>query len=128
MPEENDLKALHSDIYFTSANAVSYDGYIINIDGTGNRTSATCFGPKCVVYIIAKNKIAGTLEEAIDRAKNTAAVSLAKKYGRKTPCVTTNKCEDCLSPDCICNVMTIHRRQLYGNKIKIILVNEDMGI
>lgn len=124
---ENDRKAMLADIYLTSANAISLDGCIVNIDGTGNRTAATCFGPKQVVYVVGKNKIAETMEGAIDKAKQAAA-NLAKFYGRNTPCAVTGKCEDCLSPECICGVMTIHRKYLYGNKISVILVDADLGI
>ena len=124
---EDERKALHADVYFTSANAISYDGQIINIDGTGNRVAATCFGPKHVVYVIGKNKIAESLEDAIERARN-AAVALAKKYGRKTPCVVTGKCEDCYIPQCICGVVAIHRKQLYGNKISVVLVDDVLGL
>jgi L-lactate utilization protein LutB len=120
-------RALLADIYLTSANAVSLDGQIVNIDGTGNRTAATCYGPKRVVYVIGKNKIAPSLEDAIRRAKNTAAVQNAKRYNRKTPCAITGKCEDCLSPDCLCAVMTIHRKQPLGAKITVILVDECAG-
>ena len=56
-PEDINRKALTADFYLTSANAVSLDGHIINIDGNGNRTAATCFGPKHVIYLIGKNKI-----------------------------------------------------------------------
>jgi len=124
---EEERKALHADIYFTSANAISYDGQIINIDGTGNRVAATCFGPKHVVYVIGKNKIAKSLEKAIERAQY-AAVALAKQYGRNTPCTISGKCEDCVSPECICGVTTIHRKQLYGNKISVILVDKELGL
>ena len=124
---EDERKALLADIYFTSANAISYDGQIINIDGTGNRVAATCFGPKHVVFVVGKNKIADSLENAIERARN-AAVELAKKYERKTPCVITGKCEDCISPESICGVTTIHRKQLYGNKISVILIDKDLGL
>ena len=124
---EDERKALLTDIYFTSANAVSYDGQIVNIDGTGNRVAATCFGPKHVVFVIGKNKIAETLELAIERAQN-AAVALAKKYGRKTPCTVTDKCEHCLVPECICAVTAIHRKNLYGNKISVVLIDEVLGL
>lgn len=126
--EDETKKALLADIYLTSANAISYDGQIVNIDGTGNRTAATCYGPKQVIYVIGKNKIVKSLEEAMDRARNTAAVKNAKRYSRKTPCTITGKCEDCLSPECICGVMTIHRKQPYGLKITVILVNEELGL
>jgi len=124
---EDERKALHADIYFTSANAISYDGQIVNIDGTGNRVAATCFGPKHVVFVISKNKIADSLEKAIERAQN-AAVTLAKKYERKTPCTSTGKCVHCLVPECICAVTTIHRKNLYGNKISVVLVDEVLGL
>ena len=126
--ENETKKALLADIYLTSANAISYDGHIVNIDGTGNRVAATCYGPAQVIYVIGKNKIAESLEEAIKRAQNTAAVENAKRYNRKTPCAITGKCVDCLSPECICSVMSIHRRQPYGLKITVILVNEDLGL
>lgn len=125
--EDTDRMALTSDVYLTSANAVSLDGHIVNIDGTGNRTAATCFGPKHVIYVIGKNKITNTLEDAISRAKN-AAVELAKMYNRKTPCVITGKCEDCISPECICAVTTIHRKRPYGINISVILIDEEIGI
>lgn len=126
--ESETKKALLADVYLTSANAISCDGQIINIDGTGNRTAATCYGPKHVIYVIGKNKITPSLEEAIKRARNTAAVKNAKRYNRKTPCTITGKCEDCLSPECICGIMTIHRKQPYGLKITVILVNEEAGL
>ncbi|MDV0447015.1 hypothetical protein MsAg5_08830 [Methanosarcinaceae archaeon Ag5] len=126
--EVESKKALLADLYLTSANAVSYDGQIVNIDGTGNRTAATCYGPTQVIYVVGKNKIAESLEDAVWRARNVAAVQNAKRYNRKTPCVVTGKCEDCLSPECICGVMTIHRKQPHGNKITIVLVNEELGL
>jgi L-lactate utilization protein LutB len=125
--EDMDRKALTADFYLTSANAVSLDGHIINIDGTGNRTAATCFGPKHVIYLIGKNKITKTLEEAMLRAKN-AAVLNAKRYNRKTPCVLSGKCENCISPECVCSVTTIHRKKPFGVNITIILINEEAGL
>jgi L-lactate utilization protein LutB len=125
--EDIDRKALTTDFYLTSANAVSLDGHIINIDGNGNRTAATCFGPKHVIYLIGKNKITKTLEEAMLRAKN-AAVQNAKRYNRKTPCVQSGKCQNCISPECVCSVTTIHRKKPFGVNITVILINEDAGL
>lgn len=122
-----DRKALTADYYFTSANAVSLDGHIVNIDGTGNRTAAACFGPKRLIYVIGRNKITGTLEEAMRRAKR-AAVELAKKNKRKTPCAVTGECCDCLSPECVCAVTTIHRKKPFGTDISVVLINEDLGL
>ncbi len=122
-----DRKALISDYYFSSANAVSLDGHIVNIDGTGNRTAATCFGPKRLIYVIGRNKITGTLEEALRRAKQAAA-KLAAMAKRKTPCAVTGECGDCLSPECVCAITTIHRKKPYGIDISVILIDEDLGL
>ena len=125
--DEDERNALTSDFYLTSANAISMDGHIVNIDGTGNRVSATCFGPKRIIYLIGKNKVTETLEDAMKRAKDTA-VKLAKHFNRKTPCVKTGKCEDCLSPECLCSITTIHRKKPYGINISVFLINEDLGL
>lgn len=122
-----DRIALHSDVYFTSANALSEEGYIVNIDGTGNRTGATCFGPQNVIYVVGRNKITPTLDDALKRAQN-AAVRLASFYKRKTPCAKTGRCHDCLAAECVCGVTTVHRKALIGNVINVILVNEDIGL
>lgn len=124
---ENERNALTADYYLCSANALSMEGHIVNIDGTGNRTGATCFGPGHIIYVVGKNKITDTLEDALARAKQTA-VKLAKHFNRKTPCAKTGKCENCLSPECVCSITTIHRKKPYGIDISIYLVNEDIGL
>ena len=124
---EEERKALTADFYLTSANAISMDGHIVNIDGTGNRVAATCFGPKQVIYVVGKNKITETLDGAMVRAKNTA-VKLAKHFGRRTPCIKTGECEDCLSAECICSITTIHRKKPYGINISVFLIDEELGL
>lgn len=123
----NERFALTADIFFTSANAISQSGEIVNIDGTGNRVAATCFGPRKLVYIISKNKISPNLESAYSKAK-AAAVSLAKLYKRNTPCVKTGKCEDCLSSECVCSITTVHRKKPYGIEVDVFLIDEVHGI
>ena len=124
---QDERNALTSDFYLTSANAVSMDGHMVNIDGTGNRVAATCFGPKRVVYLVGKNKITETLDKALQRAKITA-VKLASYFNRKTPCVKTGKCEDCLSLECVCSITVIHRKKPNGLKMSVFLINEDIGL
>jgi hypothetical protein len=124
---EDERNSLIADYYLTSANAISMDGHIVNIDGTGNRVAATCFGPQNIIYFIGKNKITESLDDALLRAKETA-VKIAKKLNRKTPCAITGKCEDCLSPECICAITTIHRKKPSGINIHIFLINENLGI
>lgn len=124
---ENERAALTADIFFTSANAITCKGEIINIDGTGNRVAATCFGPKKIIYIISENKVTEDLESALDRAKESA-VKLTKHFKRKTPCVTTGKCEDCLSPESVCSITTIHRKKPYGSDIHVFLIDGEYGL
>ncbi len=124
--DNEERQALRTDFFLTSANAVSMDGQIVNIDGTGNRVAATCFGPGRVIYLIGRNKIVPTLEDALLRAKE-AAVKVAKRNQRKTPCVKSGKCEDCLSPECVCSITVIHRRKPYGIEISVFLIDEELG-
>jgi len=121
-----DRDALAADIYFTSANAISYDGQIVNIDGNGNRTAATCYGPRKVVFVVGRNKIAADLPAALDRAQ-TAAMRHARHYEKPYACATEGVCNDCLAPDCICGVTAVHRKQFFGNEIAVVLGNADMG-
>jgi hypothetical protein len=100
---------------------------IIELIRTGNRIAATCFGPGKVIYIVGANKITEDMESAMARAKNTA-VALAKHFERKTPCVVTGKCEDCLSAECVCSITTIHRKKPYGADISVFLINGVYGL
>ena len=119
-------KALTCDVFLMSANAVSQDGQLVNIDGTGNRVAALCFGPKEVIVIAGMNKVAGSLEEAYSRARKFAAPVNAQRFDFETPCSKTGMCADCLSPQCICSQLVVTRRTS-GGRIKVILVGEDLG-
>ncbi|HHU55559.1 MAG TPA: LUD domain-containing protein [Acholeplasmataceae bacterium] len=119
--------ARFTDVYFSSANAVSMEGDIVNIDGTGNRISMLAYGPKKAYIIIGKNKIVPTLEDAIERARNVAAPLNARRLNKKTPCVKTGKCEDCNSSERICRGILIITHLLTGMKYEIIFIDEDLG-
>lgn len=116
-----------ADYFFMSANAITYDGQLVNIDGTGNRTAFLIHGPKNVVVIAGMNKLINTLDMAVDRAKNTAAPPNAMRLGRNTPCKELGRCADCLTDDCMCCNTVITRRSYIKNRIIVILVNEDFG-
>ena len=120
-------KAYFADHYFLSANAVTLDGEIMNVDGYGNRISAMIFGPKQVFIIIGINKLVKNLKEAEERIKLYAGPMDAKKLDKKTPCVSTGECMDCKSPDRICNKYLVYRREPIPNRMKIILINEVLG-
>lgn len=118
---------LLSDVFLMSSNAVSEDGILVNTDGVGNRVAAMCFGPKKVIIVIGKNKICKTVEDAEYRVKNTAAVLNAKRFGlTKTGC-SKGKCSNCLSDECMCSYTVKTRRNKVDGRIKIILVDEELG-
>ena len=116
-----------AEIYITSANGVAESGEIINIDGTGNRVAATMFGHKKVYFVIGKNKIAETYDEALFRARNIAAVLNAKRLNKETPCVKLNKCIDCNSPQRICRGLFTLWQKPTSYECEVILINEDLG-
>ena len=123
-------KASLAPVYLTSANAISEDGYLVNIDGRGNRVSASVCSKKAVYVVAGVNKLAPDLEKAIWRARNVAAPKNAQRLGRNTPCAKNgDKCYDCNSPECICSVMSIVRRPMMGmGKYEVILIDQDLGM
>jgi len=124
---DRDLAA-GADVYLTSANGLAETGEIVNIDGTGNRVASTLYGHEKVYFVIGRNKLVPTYEEALWRARNIAAPLNAKRLGRNTPCVKTGRCHDCSSPERICGMLTVHWRAPAGMKTEVILVNEDLGM
>lgn len=120
-------KALTCGTFLLSANAVTQDGELVNIDGTGNRCAALIFGPKNVIVVVGANKIVKSLPDAYSRARNTAAPINAQRFDIKTPCKITGECGDCKSPDCICANIVITRVCKPAGKIKVIVVNENLG-
>jgi len=119
--------ALSADFYFMSTNAITVDGELINIDGTGNRVAALIYGPENVIIMAGMNKVATNVEEAISRVHATATPMNCKRLNKNTPCAATGVCADCLSPDCICNQVVITRRSGIENRIKVILIGEELG-
>lgn len=120
-------KGLLADYFLTSTNAISEDGVLVNIDGTGNRLAAICFGPKNVIVICGMNKVAKDVDAAIKRARSYAAPINSMRFMGKTPCAITGKCHNCTSTECICNQILITRVCRPAQRIKVILVGEDMG-
>ena len=122
-------QALSADWFLMSSNAISEDGQLVNIDGTGNRAAALIYGPKNVLIIAGMNNIVKSREEAYQRARNAAApYNIMRFPGLKTPCALTGACGDCNSADCICNQIVITRRCNPPRRIKVLLVGEDLGL
>ena len=129
-PEEKTeiaLKAFTCDWYLGSVNAMTEDGVIVNVDGNANRIAAYAFGPKNVLLIVGMNKVVKTEEDAMHRARNEAAPINAQRFGIDTPCVKNGSCFDCKSPECICCQIMITRFSRIPKRIKVILVDENLG-
>ena len=121
--------ARSAQVYLTSANAVSETGEIVNIDGTGNRVSATLFGHEKVYIVIGRNKLAPTYEAAVYRARNVAAPQRARQLGKKTPCaVKADRCYDCRSPERVCRALVTLWGPMLGMETEVLLVDEDLGL
>ena len=131
IPREQSLEArrqaLLVDLFITGTNAVTKTGQLVNLDMYGNRIAAITFGPKFVVILVGRNKVVSDLEEAMTRIKNYAAPVNAMRLDKKTPCVKTSYCEECKSPDRICNTWTITEKSFPKGRVKIILINEVLG-
>lgn len=119
--------AFTSDYYLMSTNAITRDGKLVNIDGTGNRVAALIYGPKNVIVVAGINKIAEDEADAILRVKNVAAPLNTLRLKRNTPCTVDGVCHDCLSDDCICMHTVITRNSRDKNRIKVIIVGEHLG-
>ena len=110
------LKAFTADVYLTSANAISEDGVIVNIDGNGNRVAAISWGPKKVIFVIGLNKVAQTIEAAIARARGIASPINSQRFDINTPCRIDGTCHNCNSPESICSYVHILRNSRNGNR------------
>ena len=121
--------AMQTEVYLTSVNALAQTGELVNIDGAGNRVAATLFGHEKVYFVIGRNKLAPSYEEAVWRARNVAAPQRARQLGKKTPCaVKCDRCYDCKSPERICNGLVVLWRRPKGiEHMEVVLIDEELG-
>ncbi len=124
---ERRRQSLLVDLYLTGSNAVTEAGQLVNLDMIGNRVGAITFGPKNVVILVGRNKIVASLDEALFRVKNYAAPVNTMRLNKKTPCVKTSYCEECKSPDRICNYWAITEKSFPKGRIKVVLINQVLG-
>lgn len=121
-------KAFSADVYLTSTNALSEDGILVNIDGTGNRVAAMTFGPEKVIVLAGMNKVTKTAEDAVARARTVAAPINAQRFeGIKTGCMVSGSCENCLSAESICAYASLIRISRPAGRIAVILIGEELG-
>jgi len=122
-------RQLTCDLFLTGSNAVTLSGVLVNIDGNGNRAAAMFFGPKKVIVVVGRNKLVdGSVEDAVHRIKSYASPANTKRLNLETPCATTGFCADCNSPQRICRVTTVIEKKPRNTDIRVLVVNEDMGL
>lgn len=126
-PPASHAQIVTSDYYFMSSNAITLDGQLVNIDGGGNRVANLIHGPQNVVIIAGMNKLVTNVEEGIDRAQNFAAPPNCVRLDRKTPCAASGQCGNCVSEQSICANIVITRKSMIPNRLKVILVGEELG-
>lgn len=129
-PEETrDMKAkmVNSDYFLMSTNAITVDGELVNIDGHGNRVSYLCFGPEYVIVVAGMNKVVSGVEDGVRRVRDIASPPNTVRLNKNTPCAKTGRCGDCYSDDCICSQIVITRRSSVKNRIKVVLIAEELG-
>ncbi|MFZ0943187.1 MAG: lactate utilization protein [Syntrophobacteraceae bacterium] len=125
---ERRRRSLLVDLFVTGTNAVTETGKLVNLDMTGNRVAGITFGPRNVIILAGRNKVVPDIEDAMQRIKNYAAPANAMRLDKKTPCVQTSICEECRSIERICNTWTITEKSFPKGRIKIVLINEDLGL
>ena len=126
--KETRRQAAFTDVYCCSANAISEDGEIFNIDGTGNRLAGTLFGHERVFIVAGTNKICPDFDAALKRARNTAAVKNAERLDKKTPCRIDGVCHDCHGREGICRALTVLWGPMNGMETEIVLIDGDWGL
>ncbi|MCR5089759.1 MAG: lactate utilization protein [Oscillospiraceae bacterium] len=128
--DEARLNAMKTDVYLSSANALAQTGEIVNIDGKGNRVASTLFGHQKVYFLIGQNKLTGTYDEAVWRARNVAAPRRAAQFNVKTPCVASGaeRCFNCKSPERVCRAMVTLWGPMMGSEAEVLLIREDLGL
>ena len=120
-------RTVMADYYLMSTNAITMDGELVNIDGFGNRVACLCSGPQNVIIIAGMNKVVNSVEAGIARIRTKAAPPNTTRLNKNTPCAKTGRCGDCYSEECICSQLVITRRSGVKNRIKVILVAEELG-
>ncbi|MBT0651599.1 lactate utilization protein [Geomobilimonas luticola] len=122
-------RQLTCDLFLTGSNAVTLSGILVNIDGVGNRVGSMFFGPRQVIVVAGRNKLVdGDVSAAIKRVKDWASPPNAKRLNYNTPCAKTGFCSDCNSPDRICRVTTVIERKPRLTDVRVVVVNEDLGL
>ena len=125
--EDPRREAMTADMYITSVNGMAETGELINIDGNGNRVGPLCYGPEHVLVVAGMNKVVTDIHEGVKRIRAMACPANAIRLGRRTPCAVAGVCGDCKGPESMCSQLVIVRRCQFEDRIKVILVGEELG-
>lgn len=127
--QKNELRRaqLTCDLFLSSSNAVTLDGELVNIDGTGNRIAALTFGPRKTVVVVGVNKIVRDLDEAWVRLETTAAPLNNLRMKRPNPCAKSGICSDCGGETRICRVYHVLKRRPTQSDFTVVVVGEELG-
>ena len=120
-------KTVTADYYFMSSNAITLDGELVNIDGSGNRVACLIYGPKNVIIIAGMNKVVPDVKTGVARVQNSATPPNAIRLSQQTPCRELGRCVNCLTDDCLCCNIVVTRKSRIPGRIKVILVGEELG-
>jgi len=121
-------EAMNAPVYLCSANALTEDGLIVQIDGTGNRVAALCYGPSVVYMIIGRNKLVeGGYQQAVRRIKSVACPQNARRLNLDTPCGKTGSCNVSACAKPMCSMFLALERAPGGKRTQILLVDEELG-
>ena len=121
------LKAFDCDYFLCSANAMTEDGVLVNIDGNGNRVAAITYGPRHVIFVVGLNKVCQNVEAALSRARGTAAPLNTSRLNLDTPCCKDGVCHNCNAEHCICNYVHFMRNSYPAGRHTVVLVGEPLG-
>ena len=125
----NLLKAtLDSDVFLSGTNALTEDGKLVNVDGLGNRVTGIIFGAPMSIVIVGRNKLVRNVDDALGRIKNTITPALIKRRQIPLPCARAGKCVDCSKLERACNITVIIERRPSLTDLKVIVVDEDLGL
>ena len=122
-------EALMTDVFLLSANAITEQGQILNMDGAGNRVAGSLFGHEKTYFVVGINKLVPDIAAGIDRIHRIAAPRNAHRKGKKTPCAKDGtRCYDCAALERICNALTIHYKKMSYRPMELVLIEEELGL
>ena len=122
-------EALMTDVFLLSANAITEEGQILNMDGAGNRVAGSLFGHEKTYFVVGINKLVPDIAAGIERIHRIAAPRNAHRKGKKTPCAKDGtRCYDCAALERICNALTIHYKKMSYRPMELVLIEEELGL